>query len=430
MKKSRYIMPFLLIILMGCGSFSSEQPVAAENSVNQFVVEDVIPSGEYEERVEREEIPINACDSQAQLTRIVERSRTLEESVSIDYSASSALSGGASVGLKADLTVSVGTTYGFSQGTSKTDSSGFELPADPGTYPTYTILWKERWEKGNVVVREEGTDKKIPYPYVYLKSAKPEIEGTKYTDCPQNEADNSPADTPQRQAPVNMMLIPAGEFTMGSEQRDNEKPVRQVYVDNFYIDPYEVTNNDYRSCVEAGECEAPTTCRYGDPTYNDDNKGNHPVVCTNWYQATAYCEWADKRLPTEAEWEKAARGTDGRTYPWGNDAPTCERMNYHDGVTLCVGETMPVGSYPEGISPYGLYDMSGNAEEWVQDCYDGDFYQTSSRTNPVNDSCNDADFWSFRSSSWSKGEYDSRSARRRNLNPSLSSAHLGFRCVQ
>jgi formylglycine-generating enzyme required for sulfatase activity len=178
-----------------------------------------------------------------------------------------------------------------------------------------------------------------------------------------------------------MVYVPAGEFTMGSsdddpDADDDEKPQHKVYLDAFWIYKTEVTNAQYRQCVEAGACTPPhVTEYYDDPAYAD-----HPVVWVDWYQVEAYSEWAWGRLPTEAEWEKAARGTDGRIYPWENDFDG-NRLNfcdsncsyedtkddsYDDGYTY----TAPVGSYPAGASPYGALDMAGNVWEWTSTLYE------------------------------------------------------------
>jgi len=174
-----------------------------------------------------------------------------------------------------------------------------------------------------------------------------------------------------------MVYVPAGEFLMGSEDEDaddNEAPEHTVYLDAFWIYQTEVTNDQYRICVEENACSNPKN------TYAFDSSkfGNHPVVYINWYQAKEYCEWAGGRLPTEAEWEKSARGTDGRNYPWGDHAPNCSLANYEG----CIGSTLPVGSVPKGVSPYGALDMAGNALEWVADWYDENYYRVSQYENP------------------------------------------------
>jgi serine/threonine-protein kinase len=159
---------------------------------------------------------------------------------------------------------------------------------------------------------------------------------------------------------MEMVYVPAGMFIMGSMDGDSdEQPVHEVYLDAFWIDKYEVTNAQYAQCVAAGACAEPLGNNYQDPAYS-----NHPVVYVTWTDAKGYCEWAGRKLPTEAEWEKAARGTDGRVYPWGNQEPLPSMANY-DFEKDNRGGTLIVGSYPESESPYGVLDMTGNVEEWT-----------------------------------------------------------------
>jgi formylglycine-generating enzyme required for sulfatase activity len=170
---------------------------------------------------------------------------------------------------------------------------------------------------------------------------------------------------------IPMRPVPAGEFTMGSDNdSDNRNSEHRVSLDIFYMDIYEVTNANYASCVMADVCETPHFTKsdfrasyYGNPEYD-----NFPVIYVDWRMARTYCEtWRGARLPTEAEWEKAARGTDGRSYPWG-EGISCKQANYDgdpDLAAYCVGETSEVGSYEGGQSSYGLYDMAGNVFEWT-----------------------------------------------------------------
>jgi len=240
-----------------------------------------------------------------------------------------------------------------------------------------------------------------------------------------------------------MLYIPAGDFLMGSADadsaaNDDEKPQHKVYLDAFWIDRTEVTNAQFRKCVEASVCQAPTTCDWGDPTptYNDDAKSDHPVVCVDWNQAKAYCEWAGAHLPTEAEWEKAARGTDGRIFPWGNtfdDSKVnfCDRncefdhkdTDADDGYAL----TAPVGSYPAGASPYGALDMAGNVREWVADWYDGSYYVHSPVNNP--EGPDSGDFRVMRGGSWYPDWSGVRAAGRSSRDPGNTASGTGFRCA-
>ncbi len=174
-----------------------------------------------------------------------------------------------------------------------------------------------------------------------------------------------------------MVYVPAGPFIMGSDlgEWDDESPRHLVELSAFYIDKYEVTNAEYGKCAAAGKC-LPLRYRL-DKTLNHPNQ---PAVAVGWDDAVAYCRWAGKRLVTEAEWEKAARGTDERSFPWGNEwNPKWTNMhNPDDGFE----KTAPVGSFPKNVSPYGAYDMAGNAWEWTLDYYNPTYYRHSPPKDP------------------------------------------------
>jgi len=222
-----------------------------------------------------------------------------------------------------------------------------------------------------------------------------------------------------------MILIPAGEFIMGSpegEGEDDERPQHTVFLDAFYIDKYEITNAQYKQFIEATGHQA--------PNYWDDegfNQPNQPVVSVSWHDASAYAKWAGKRLPTEAEWEKAARGTDGRKYPWGNewDGSECNSAGNSDGYEY----TAPIGSYPTGVSPYDVMDMAGNVWEWCADCYDRNYYSRSPQQNPKGP---DSESWRvLRGGSWYGNAHTLRCANRNfYVLSTLTNARLGFRCAQ
>jgi formylglycine-generating enzyme required for sulfatase activity len=208
------------------------------------------------------------------------------------------------------------------------------------------------------------------------------------TTQPSAEQPTSPpeataAPLPAQQQPVEraidgmvMVHVPAGEFLMGSDESafPPERPAHLVTLDEYWIDRTEVTNAQYRLCVEAGVCAEPKP--WEDANLNTDDQ---PALVL-WEAARTYCEWAGGRLPTEAEWEKAARGTDGRLWPWGQEFEP-GRANL-SGDEDGYGYTAPVGSFPDGASPYGLQDMAGNAAEWVADWYDPEYYTHSPAQNP------------------------------------------------
>jgi len=220
---------------------------------------------------------------------------------------------------------------------------------------------------------------------------------------------------------VPMRLVPAGTFTMGSNFYDDEQPVHVVNLSDYYMDVYEVTNALYKTCVDVGGCMPPdNTSRY-----NDANYASHPVVTVDWSQAQKYCAWRGARLPTEAEWEKAARSTDARTYPWGNNAPDKTLLNFNNNV----GGTSPVGSYPQGVSPYGLHDMAGNVWEWVADWYSETYYSTLGENvlNPQGPTS--VTYRVVRGGSWNNSDDYTRSADRGRDTPGSRYGSLGFRCA-
>ena len=221
-----------------------------------------------------------------------------------------------------------------------------------------------------------------------------------------------------------MVLIPAGDFFMGSpegEGRDDEHPQHKVFVDTFYMDKYEVTNDQYKQFMDATGHKAPAY--WNNATYN---QSNHPVVGVEWYDAKAYCEWAGKRLPTEAEWEKAARGgLVGKKYPRG-DSITHDDANYDvtGGKDRWRG-TSPVGSFT--ANGYGLHDMAGNVWEWCADWYDAGYYAKSSEQNPAGPSSGSARV--LRGGSWYGNAYFLRAANRSYYAPTITYNNNGFRCV-
>ena len=243
------------------------------------------------------------------------------------------------------------------------------------------------------------------------------------------------------------ILIPSGSFQMGCDSGNpsemcssNEQPLHTVTLSAYSIDKYEVTNARYQACVDAGGCTAPGNVDsvtrspyYGTSTYAD-----YPVINVTWHQASGFCAWAGKRLPTEAEWEKAARGSsDTRKYPWGDEFDG-NRLNfcdancesdwkdeaYNDGYV----DAAPVGSYPSGASPYGVMDMAGNVWEWVNDWYSGNYYSVSSGVNPQGPET--GLYRVLRGGSWLNGDSLVRAAIRYGDLPVVRDGFSGFRCVR
>jgi eukaryotic-like serine/threonine-protein kinase len=248
----------------------------------------------------------------------------------------------------------------------------------------------------------------------------------------------TPTATPTSLDIAEEVLIPAGTFQMGCDVSNlaescfsNEQPLHMVYLDGYHIDKYPVTNARYKACVDAGGCTAPQSVNSStrSPYYGNATYANFPVINVTWHQASAFCAWADKRLPTEAEWEKAARGSsDTRKYPWGNEDPTCSLANYVGSTGYCVGDTSEVGSYPAGASPYGVMDMAGNVWEWVNDWYQADYYSVSPDSNPQGPATGPERV--LRGTWWNGYGESLRSAYRNYFHPDFWDLDYGFRCVR
>ena len=214
-----------------------------------------------------------------------------------------------------------------------------------------------------------------------------------------------------------LVYVPAGIFIMGSDKYSDEQPVHEVYLDGYWIDKYEVTNAQYKECVIDGACEEPGNVQFFEKAAYVD----HPVVYVDWNDAKDYCAWAGRRLLSEAEWEKAARGADRWTYPWGEERPSNNLLNYdYNG-----GDTMPVGRYADGASPYGALDMAGNVWEWTGSLYDDYPWDSEDGRQDLNASGSRV----LRGGSWGSSGGYVRSADRDWYAPSYSDEYLGFRCA-
>jgi|GEM_PF-4484787 len=271
-----------------------------------------------------------------------------------------------------------------------------------------------------------------------------------FTPTPTNTATRTPTPTPaatptpragekREFGGIPFVYVPAGEFKMGSDNGDSdEKPVHTVYLDSYWIMQTEVTNAEYARCVDAGACRRPNNDRWNHSGYS-----NHPVTHVSWDDAVVYAEWLSgetgrtMRLPTEAEWEKAARGIDGRIYPWGDDWDpaltnycdrNCEPSWKDESGDDGFARTAPVGSYPDGASPYGALDMAGNVWEWTADWYDSGYYANSSDRSPQGPESGSTRV--LRGGSWHGLQTHVRCAVRYDSRPYSQLYDVGFRVVR
>lgn len=236
-----------------------------------------------------------------------------------------------------------------------------------------------------------------------------------------------------------MLFVPAGLSVMGVDEGErDEEPARRIELDAYFIDETEVTVAQYAECLDAGECRQPVST--GENYFGDSDFDDYPVIFVNWYDAQTFCEWRGVRLPSEAEWEKAASfdpASNGkRVYPWG-DAFDGTAINFCDvnctsadrDVTVDDGYrfSAPVGTYGNGRSAIGAYDMAGNVMEWVSDWYDFGYYREGTETNPMGPT--EGEFKSFRGGSWLSSSEEVVSTGRANFDPLVNQSNLGFRCA-
>ena len=226
-----------------------------------------------------------------------------------------------------------------------------------------------------------------------------------------------------------MVYVPPGTFLMGAFEddslaEDDEYPQRQVNLGGFWIDQTEVTNAQYALCTADYDCRTPYSLGSytHNPYFGTEEFADYPVVYVSWYDAQDYCEWAGRRVPTEAEWEKAARGTDGRTYPWG-EGVDCSAANYSG----CRGDTTLVLAYPSGASPYGALNMAGNVWEWVADIYNIGYYAVAPLDYPTGPET--GAYRVIRGGSWNDDPAYLRTASRYWYYPGNARVSVGFRCA-
>lgn len=235
------------------------------------------------------------------------------------------------------------------------------------------------------------------------------------------------------EAKTGAVFVPAGPFTMGNAPGAgnlDEVPAHRPRLAAFHIDRTEVTNVAYARCVAADTCAAPsklgskTRARY----HGEAAFAGHPVVHVSWQQAASYCRWVGGRLPTEAEWEKAARGAkDARRYPWGDDKPTCRTANFA-GARGCGGDTDRADARPAGATPYGALNMAGNVWEWVSDWYDPTYYRRSPARDPQGPSW--GAFKVMRGGCFDTGAEGLRASCRNRDFPTAQKPNVGFRCAR
>ncbi len=241
-----------------------------------------------------------------------------------------------------------------------------------------------------------------------------------------------------------MILVPAGEFLMGSDKKTDrlayrgEIPQRRVYLDAFEIDKYEITNLQYLKFILATGRNPQLDWRYDGGNFQEA-MAHHPIMHVTWHDADAYCKWAGQRLPTEAEWEKAARGDDGRMNPWGSQSAGLSRANFgRTGLSgpvrdrpersLMYPPIIAVDKYENSVSPYGLHQTMGNVAEWVSDWYDQDYYKTAPGRNPQGPGTGTQK--AFRGGGWMDSTTTMRVAMRNGTDPNTKINWLGFRCAK
>ena len=240
---------------------------------------------------------------------------------------------------------------------------------------------------------------------------------------------------------MTLVYIPEGQYMIGSLDSDpyawiNEKPQHKVDLSSYWMDKTLVTNAMYAICVQEGACpEHKMDISYTrDSYYGDVEFDKYPVIYVTWDEAQTYCAWAGRKLPTEAQWEVAARGTDGRKYPWGNSPPSCSLLNYTVTLSMnfglsntCTGDTTAVGKYPQGASPYGLLDMAGNVWEWVTDWL-GSNYLVEPHENPLGPTTGELRV--IRGGFYFDDAKYVRATMRTGHDPNDATDYIGFRCAR
>lgn len=318
-------------------------------------------------------------------------------------------------------------------------------PAAPGEangkcYPNGTCNSGLECQSGRcITAREDKAEPAAERPQTEETEARePEADSLKEAVKRDVEAKSAPKEDSLSESGAQMVVVPGGNFARGHATGSwKEQPVRSVFVSEFKMDRYEVTVEDYEKCVEAGVCSVPgSSSQYCSASFEyarnwgKADRKRHPVNCVNWSAADKYCRWAGKRLPTEAEWEKAARGREGRIFAWGNDTPSCRKAVIRaDGGPGCgSGHTAPVGSKPAGATPLGIMDMTGNVAEWVSDKYSERYYARGPVDNPKGAAGSSKN--SVRGGSYYNPMSFQKAFSRDARAPSNTYAFIGFRCAK
>ena len=313
--------------------------------------------------------------------------------------------------------------------TPKSDPVQTQTPATPAPPPP-PVLPKPHAQEGELKptvkvpsASSEGSKEQGPSPPVPAKPPTKSVHSSNGAIPPKAAMPQPPMEIVGKDG-APMVLIPVGEFTMGSDKGDDdEQPIHKVFLDSFYLDKFEVTNGRFAKFVEAIQSEPPWGFADKEtPVLRPDQ----PVRWVNWMDAIGYCLWVGKRLPTEAEWEKAARGTDGRAYPWGNDPPTPAHAVF--GLKEGSDTVSAIGNRDKGKSPYGVHDLAGNLYEWTTDWYDEEFYSKNPAINPRGPAEGTAKVQ--RGGSYINGAYRLRSSFRTKGDPTEHDPNVGFRCAQ
>ena len=299
--------------------------------------------------------------------------------------------------------------------------------------PTETSTSTSTKTATNTPIPPTETGTATPTPNAAKETPTPSPTATHTPTLPATPTEEGLASVIVDESGAEMLLVGASPFLMGRDSgNSDERPAHLVNLGDYYIDKYEVSNADYKACVDDFACSLPKpTTFYANTLYR-----NHPAVFVSWEKANEFCEWRKARLPTEAEWEKAARGDDSLFYPWGNlfdgsalnfcDAD-CEYAWKNNGTIDRYSMTAPIGTYPDGESPYGALDMAGNAAEWVADWYNEDYYENTPADNPQGPE--DGTYRVLRGGSWYNRNSEVRTYQRSFLRPSVAYNYTGFRCA-